>query len=339
MSPQDFIKNKRILVTGGTGSIGSAIVRELLRFNPAAIKIFSRDPLKQSALESRFGNSSITSIIGDIRDEKRLSTACEDADVVFHAAAFKYVPQGESNPFEVIQTNLLGTHNILSVAERSPAVGRFVLISTDKAVQPASVMGASKFLAERLVLAAHQNRGKNQKIFAVVRLGNVLGSSGSVLPIFREQIVKGEIVITHDEMTRFFTTIRDAAEFIVRAAFMAHGGDIFVPRMSAVLIKDLAEECIVRYGAGKSVSIRIGGMRAGEKLHELLVTPEEAISALETDEFFVIPSQVDYERSQKEAWYQDACSFAAQGYTTRLAPHLSREEISRLLDRIDNESR
>jgi len=339
MSPQDFIKNKRILVTGGTGSIGSAIVRELLEYKPSVIKIFSRDPLKQSALENRFGNSPITSIIGDIRDEKRLATACEDADIVFHAAAFKYVPQGEFNPFEVIQTNLLGTHNILSVAQASPTVSHFVLISTDKAVQPASVMGASKFLAERLVLAAHANRGKGRKIFAVVRLGNVLGSSGSVLPIFREQIVKGEIVITHKEMTRFFTTIRDAASFIVLAASQARGGDIFVPRMSAVLIKDLAEECIVRYGSGKSVSIRIGGMRAGEKLHELLVTPEEAISALETDNFFVIPPSADYERAQKEEWYADARPFAAQGYTTRLAPRLSREEINRLLDRIESESR
>lgn len=335
MNLDNFIKGKRILVTGGTGSIGSAIVRELLAHEPAVVKIFSRDPLKQASLEGSVGSSLVQPIIGDIRDEKRLSGACEDVDIVFHAAAFKYVPQGELNPFEVIQTNLLGTYNVLSAVERSSSVTHFVLVSTDKAVQPASVMGASKFLAERLVRAAHQNRGKSGKIFAVARLGNVLGSSGSVLPIFREQIKKGELVVTHKDMTRFFTTIRDAAAFIVRIASLAHGGEIFVPRMPAVLIKDLAEVCISRYGGGRPVNLRIGAMRQGEKLHELLITPEEAISALETDSFFVVPPASESENSRYAELYAGARPFATAGFSTHLAHRLSSGEIVKLLDRVE----
>ena len=295
MSPQDFIKNKRILVTGGTGSIGSAIVRELLEYKPSVIKIFSRDPLKQSALENRFGNSPITSIIGDIRDEKRLATACEDADIVFHAAAFKYVPQGEFNPFEVIQTNLLGTHNILSVAQASPTVSHFVLISTDKAVQPINLYGSTKLCAEKLFISGN-SYSPDKTFFSCVRYGNVIGSRGSVIPLFLKQKESGVITITDDRMTRFWITLDEAVELVIKAFYYMEGGEIFVPRIPSMRITDLAR------AIAPDCKVDIIGIRPGEKLHEALTGEDEGRNTISYKGMYVILPNMSWWESKN---YQD----------------------------------
>ena len=336
---REFLKNKKVLVTGGTGSIGSALVRSLVEHEPLEVRILSRDPLKQVALQNTLPHSSILRpVVGDMRDQERLASACEDIDIVFHAAAFKYVPQGESNPFEVIQTNIVGTQNLLSAVSKSPTISHFLMISTDKAVQPASVMGASKLLAERLVRSTHSGRGSKQKIFSVVRFGNVLGSSGSVLPLFREQMKRGEILVTHPEMTRFFMTIQDAVDLVFQATLLARGGDLFVHKMPVVSIKELAEACIKKY-ADRPVEIRSVGVRPGEKLHEFLITPEEALTTLETDNLFIIlGASGEYNQALQEHWYPSAVPLKTEGYSTKLGRRLSPQEILELLERVESQT-
>jgi FlaA1/EpsC-like NDP-sugar epimerase len=265
---------------------------------------------------------------------ERILTAAEDIDVVFHVAAFKYVPEGEYNPFEVVQTNVIGTQNMISVALKTPSITHFVMVSTDKAVQPTSTMGASKLLAERLVSAAHYIKGKKQKVFAVVRFGNVLGSSGSVLPIFIEQIKHGKVMITHPEMTRFFMTISDAAGLLFKATTLARGGEVFISKMPAVRIQDLAEACIAKF-ATSPVPITYGTIRPGEKLHEMLLTTDEARQALETDSLFIVVPQIEIgDITFADYHYPGASPVKDQSYSTESAPLLQPSEIQALLSRV-----
>lgn len=329
----EFIKDKKVLITGGTGSIGRVLVRELLRYSPAVIRVFSRDAAKQLEFQNELQNDRrVRFILGDIRDKERLLSVCEDVNVIFHAAAFKYVPQGEYNPFEVVQTNVDGTQNLISSALKTPSVTHFVMISTDKAVHPVNTMGASKLLAERLVSAAHYMKGKKNKVFTTVRFGNVLGTSGSVIPLFREQIKRGEVLVTHPEMTRFFMTVPDAVRLVFDASTIARGGEIFVLKMPALAVKDLADVFISKF-ALKPVSIKFSGIRPGEKLNEALLTAEEARSTLETDRMFIIVPQVETnDIFVKDYSYSGAKPLASVFYDTNLAPKLSKEEILKLLD-------
>jgi len=328
-----LIKNRRILVTGGTGSIGSVIVKNLLKYNPKVIRILSRDATKQIDLRSSLGNqANVRYIVGDIRDADRVLLACEDIDFIFHAAAFKYVPEGEYNPFETVQTNVIGTQNLITAALKTPSVSRFIMISTDKAVQPSSTMGASKLLAERLVSAAQYIRGAKSKVFTTVRFGNVLGTVGSVLPLFLEKIRRGEpLMVTHPDMTRFFMTIDDAVQLVFSATIHAQGGEVFVLKMPALAIKDLAEVCVSRY-ATKPVSINYGTVRPGENLAEALLTPAEARNALETDTHFIIVPSVEVLNfpSYKNL---EARPLISNSYRTDSAKKLSKEEIGEFLDR------
>jgi FlaA1/EpsC-like NDP-sugar epimerase len=330
---KEFIKDKKILVTGGTGSIGRVLVKELLKYDPKVIRILSRDATKQINFQSELGSNKVRFLVGDIKDADRLLMACEDVDFIFHAAAFKYVPQGEYNPFEVIQTNILGTQNLISAALKTPSVTHFVMISTDKAVEPVNTMGASKLLAERLVSAAHYMKGKKDKVFVTVRFGNVLGTTGSVIPLFKEQVKKGELIVTHPEMARFFMTIPDAVNLVLDAATMARGGEVFVLKMPVLALKDLAEVCAARF-SNPPVPVRIGAIRPGEKLNEALLTEAEARSALETDKHFVIIPPVETnDVFRKDYFYPSARPLASKTYDTAIAPRMSKEEISKLLDR------
>lgn len=330
----EFIKGKTVLVTGGTGSIGRVLVKELARHEPRVIRVLSRDAVKQSELQAELGHPrNVRFLIGDLKDSERVLMACEDVNVIFHAAAFKHVPQGEYNPFEVIQTNVLGTQYLISAALKTPSVTHFVMISTDKAVQPMSVMGASKFLAERLVSATHYIKGKKDKVFTTVRFGNVLGTSGSVLHVFRAAAQKGEIVVTHPEMARFFMTVPEAVRLVCDAVMLARGGEVFVLKMPALAIKDLAEVCSRRFSGGKAV-VKFGSIRPGEKLHEGLLSQEEARTALETDKLYIIVPQVETnDIYRKDYVYQGARPLASRIYETDKAPRMSKEEISALLDR------
>jgi UDP-N-acetylglucosamine 4,6-dehydratase len=290
----NIFRGKNILVTGGTGSIGNSIVRKVLQCEPEVVRVLSNDENCLFSLEQELqGHSNLRFLVGDVRDKERLQRAVENIDFVFHAAALKHVPLCEYNPFEAVKTNVLGTQNVIEVAMEEE-VEKLITISTDKAVNPVNVMGATKLLAERLTISANYYKGERRTAFSCVRFGNVLDSRGSVVPSFREQIRKGgPVTITDPDMTRFVMSIAKAVELVLEAAGIAQEGEIFIFKMPALRIGDLAEamieELAPQYGyAPESIKVEITGKRAGEKIYEELLTADEAINASETEDMFII---------------------------------------------------
>lgn len=287
-----MFENRRILVTGGTGSFGHHIVRKLLLLGPREIRIFSRDEKKQWDMQREFHqHNTLTFIIGDVRDPTSVRTAMRDVEIVFHAAALKQVPNCEQNVLEAIRTNTLGAVNVIESAIAED-VERVIAISTDKAVKPVNVMGMTKALQERLFINANLRLGSRRTRFACVRYGNVVGSRGSVIPLFRAQIeAGGPVTITHPEMTRFLITLSQAIDLVFIAANQSVGGEIFVRKAPSARIVDLAEVMVERLANGREVDITHIGIRPGEKIHEILVSEEESWRTLETDnEFVILPS-------------------------------------------------
>jgi FlaA1/EpsC-like NDP-sugar epimerase len=291
----DDFKGKRILVTGGTGSIGSVIVKELLRFKPRQIRIFSRDETKQFELMHEIGlDKPINYLIGDVRDKERLNMSMENIDIVFHAAALKHVGACERNPFEAVKTNVQGTQNIIDCA-----YAKVVVISTDKATDPTNVMGCTKLLAEKLILSSFLYKGNKRTKFCCVRFGNVLGSRGSVVPLFINQIKRGQpITITDPNMTRFVMSINQAVQLVIKSVHLMKNREIFVLKMPVVVIKDLATAVVEVYKkinkSDQVVQINIIGKKVGERIHEKLLTKDESEGALELNDMFVIlPSLLD----------------------------------------------
>ncbi|MFS0872185.1 UDP-N-acetylglucosamine 4,6-dehydratase family protein [Paenibacillus xylanilyticus] len=328
-----MFEDKIILVTGGTGSIGSEIVRMLLKENPRAIRIYSRDESKQFAMQHELrGFSNIRYLIGDIRDKQRLSYAMEGVDFIFHAAALKHVPACEYNPMEAVKTNVVGVQNIIEAALEND-VQKVISISTDKVVNPTNTMGATKLLSERLISAANFYKGNKPTIFSCVRFGNVMGSRGSVIPLFREQIQKGKSVsVTHHEMTRFMMSIPQAAELVLNAARLSQGGEVFVLKMPILKITDLAE-CLVEsfeQATGKSYEATIEevGVRPGEKLYEELMTLDEAERAVENTSMYIIPTVFDTKRLN----YEGFVPALHQEYSSHTAPRLHKEDLRELLE-------
>lgn len=266
---ENEFKNKVILVTGGTGTIGSELVKQLLTFHPRQVRVISRDESRQYNLqESLSYPDNLRLFIGDIRDKDRLNLAFHDVDIIFHAAALKHVPFCEYNPFEVVKTNILGSQNVIDAA-LSNGVKKVIAISTDKSVSPSNVLGVSKLMMEKLFINANYYSGRTLTKFSCVRFGNVSWSRGSVLPLWKIQAEKeGVITVTDGKMTRFIMSQAQAINLVLKASLLTKGGEIFILKMPSIRLKDMAKIFVKKYFPGKKVRIKVIGNRGGEKTHE-----------------------------------------------------------------------
>ena len=284
-----MFENKTVLITGGSGYLGQALTKRLLDFNVKAIRILSRNESLQVSMQRNLSENinKLSFFIGDIRDLPRLNRALEDVDIVFHTAALKHVPVIEYNPFEAIKTNIVGTQNLIDACIEQD-VEKVIGISTDKAVSPLNTYGASKLLMEKLFITASNflNPQRHKTKFVTLRYGNVFGSSGSVVPLWINQIQKNEkITITDSQMTRFSIMMQDALDFIISAATIGKGSEIFVPKLRAYTIPDLKKSLIELLGeTGESIT----GIRSGEKLHEILINKDEMRFTWEYEGNYVI---------------------------------------------------
>ena len=272
-----------VLVTGGTGSFGKEFVQIMLReFHPKKLIIFSRDELKQHDMRaSGFDHPSLRYFIGDVRDAQRLERALFGVTVVVHAAALKQVPACEYNPFEAIQTNIIGGRHVIEAAINQ-GVKRILALSTDKAVNPINLYGATKLCAEKMFVQANAYSGTRETRFSCARYGNVVGSRGSVVPMFLEQRKTGKVTVTDPRMTRFWITLEQGVRFVVHCIEKMHGGEIFVPKIPSMRLVDMATT------VAPGCEVEFIGIRTGEKLHEALVSEDEARHTLETDEMYLI---------------------------------------------------
>ncbi|MDQ1520786.1 MAG: UDP-N-acetylglucosamine 4,6-dehydratase/5-epimerase, partial [Actinomycetota bacterium] len=270
------LNHKTILLTGGTGSFGHAFVECVTtRWPDAVVRVYSRDELKQSEMRSRFGDQRVRYLIGDVRDRSRMSRAAEGADIVIHAAAMKQVTACEYNPFEAVRTNVLGAQHVVDAAIDAK-VQQVVALSTDKAVNPVNLYGATKLCAEKIFVQGNAYAAQSATRIACVRYGNVIGSRGSVVPVFRQQLERdGRLTITDERMTRFWITLPQAVELVLFALSEMEGGEIFVPKIPSMRVVDLAE------AMGPGLPCDITGIRPGEKLHELLLTSDESRHAVD----------------------------------------------------------
>ena len=289
-----FADGKKILLTGGTGSFGQKCTEILLNeFNPDSIRIYSRGELLQYQMEQKFHDDRLRFLIGDVRDRNRLYRALNDVDIVIHAAALKQVPACEYNPIEAIRTNIDGTINLID-AMIDNQIEKMMLISTDKAVYPVNLYGATKMVAEKLTVQGNSYAGGKKTRFSCVRYGNVIGSRGSVIPLFNEQKKTGTITITDERMTRFWLTLDQGVNFVLQCIQKMQGGEVFVPKIPSMKIIDLAKVI------APEAQIKITGIRPGEKLHEVLLTEDEARHAKEFEDHFVIEPEFPFWGSGKK---------------------------------------
>lgn len=284
-----MLKNKVLLITGGTGSFGNAVLQRFLHTDHfKEIRIFSRDEKKQDDMRKRFNNSKLKFYIGDVRDISSVNSAVSGVDYIFHAAALKQVPSCEFFPLEAVKTNILGTDNVLTAAERYE-VKKVVVLSTDKAAYPINAMGMSKALMEKVMVAKSRNLNDAKTIFCGTRYGNVMASRGSVIPLFIDQIKAGKpLTITDSNMTRFMMTLEDAVDLVLYAFEHGRQGDLFVQKAPAATIQVLAETLIAMYQSKSE--IKIIGTRHGEKLYETLVNREDMMKAEDMGDYYRIPA-------------------------------------------------
>jgi len=283
-----MFKNKILLITGGTGSFGNAVLNRFLNTDIKEVRIFSRDEKKQDDMRRHYNNSKIKFYIGDVRDANSIDRAMHGVDFVFHAAALKQVPSCEFFPVEAVKTNILGTDNVLQAAEKY-GVKRLVVLSTDKAAYPINAMGMSKALMEKVMVARSRSNDPEKQVFCGTRYGNVMASRGSVIPLFIEQLKAGKpLTITDPNMTRFMMTLEDAVDLVLYAFEHGKPGDLFVQKAPSATIETLAKALIELY---KSTSvIKVIGTRHGEKLYETLVNREDMVKAEDLGEYFRIPA-------------------------------------------------
>jgi UDP-N-acetylglucosamine 4,6-dehydratase len=276
-------KNQVVLVTGGTGSFGKKFTKMLLEEKqPKKIIIFSRDELKQHEMQmGGYNHESLRYFIGDIRDRDRLVRAMHGVDIVVHAAALKQVPACEYNPMEAIKTNIMGTANVVEAA-LDAGVKKVLMVSTDKAVSPANLYGATKLAAEKLTIQSNAYAGGSATRFSCVRYGNVVGSRGSIVPLFLKQRAGGRITVTDDRMTRFWLSLEQGVRFVINCIEQMEGGEVFIPKIPSTKVTDLAR------AIAPQAEISIIGIRPGEKLHEMLISEDEARHTIELDKMFVV---------------------------------------------------
>ena len=323
-------KGKNILITGGTGSIGMGLVKQLVKYNPKEIRIFSNDENSIFEAKENLGANPVYKfMVGDVRDKDRLNLAIRNVDIVFHTAAMKHIAICEDNPFDAVKTNVIGTSNILE-ASIIEEVEKFVFISTDKATNPTSTLGGSKLLAERLTLDAGTYAGKGKTKFAIVRFGNVLGSRGSVFQIFQNQIkMKKPLTVTDKRMTRYIMSISEAASMILKVTKILEGGEIYILKMPSVRIEDLAKGIIHVYGLRfpdyrNTSSLKITKPR-GERFHELLITNEENLFCHDIGDMYKISKT----ENKKQLSYNE--------FSSETASRISQSKLHKTITELINE--
>ena len=276
------LEGATVLLTGGTGSFGRAFLDRITRDHPdTVVRVYSRDELKQSELRDSYDAERVRWLIGDVRDRSRMSRAAQGCDVIIHAAAMKQVPACEYNPFEAVRTNVLGAQHVVDAAIDT-GVSRVVALSTDKAVNPVNIYGATKLCAEKITVQGNAYAAQFDTRLSCVRYGNVVGSRGSVVPLFQEQAKRGRITITDERMTRFWITLPQAVDLVLYALEHMRGGEVFIPKIPSMRVVDLAE------ALAPGVEHEIIGIRPGEKLHELLITSDESRHTLDAGDVYVI---------------------------------------------------
>lgn len=292
-----MFKDKVLLITGGTGSFGNAVLKRFLDSDLKEIRVFSRDEKKQDDMRKIYNNPKLKFYIGDVRDARSIDDAMKGVDYVFHAAALKQVPSCEFFPVEAVKTNVLGTNNVLDAAIKNK-VKKVIVLSTDKAAYPINAMGMSKAMMEKVAIAKGRNLTDNETIICRTRYGNVMASRGSVIPLFLDQIKEGkDLTITNPDMTRFMMTLEDAVDLVIYAFEHGKQGDLFVQKAPAATIDVLAKAVLELKGNGNGV--RNIGTRHGEKLYEVLVTKEEMVNAIDLGDYYCVPADnrdLNYER-------------------------------------------
>jgi UDP-N-acetylglucosamine 4,6-dehydratase/UDP-glucose 4-epimerase len=319
---------KSILITGGTGSLGQALTEKLLSYDVKTIRIFSRDENKQVIMEEKFHDKRLRFLIGDVRDKERISRAIEGIDIVIHAAALKHVPIAEYNPFEFIKTNVDGSQNVVD-ASMNEEVELCLAISTDKAVSPLNLYGATKLAMEKLFIAANHYKGHRKTKFSCVRYGNVLGSRGSVVPKFIEQIrTKKMITVTDPSMTRFNITMDEGIKLIITAIRLSKGSEVFIPKLNAYCLSDLID--VFKEISTIPFTTKIIPIRRGEKMHELLLNEYEIRYAIELKEIYILlPPDLMNGKSLKR--YPHSKKLEMKEYSSDIVPMIKKDRLKKIL--------
>lgn len=324
-----LISGKTILVTGGTGSFGQMFVRQILKLNPAEVIVFSRDEDKQGVMRLEYKDSKkIRFVLGDIRDYRSVREVMRGVDIVFHAAALKWITEVEYNVWEGIKTNIVGAQNIIEAA-KDQNIEKVVALSTDKAVEPVNAYGMAKALQERLISTANLHKDGTKTVFVNTRYGNVLGSRGSVVPYFKKLITEGKpLTVTSYDMTRFILTLKESVDLVLLALKMGVGGEVFVKKMPAHTIGDLAEVMSESAANGKGKIVTIGP-RPGEKVHETLVSTSESIRTIEMDDYYVILPQIKIDKVEER--YKNKKRMHEFEFTSLNTKRINKEELRRIL--------
>jgi UDP-N-acetylglucosamine 4,6-dehydratase/5-epimerase len=329
-----MFKDKTLLITGGTGSFGNAVLRRFLNSNIGEIRIFSRDEKKQDDMRQLYNNSKIKYYIGDVRNYESINSAMKGVDYVFQAAALKQVPSCEFFPVEAVRTNVLGCENVLNAAMENK-VNKVIVLSTDKAVYPINAMGMSKALSEKVMVAKSRNLKGTGMMFCGTRYGNVMASRGSVIPLFVDQIKKGiPLTVTDPNMTRYMMTLDDAVDLVIFAFENGKPGDIFVQKSPAATIEVLAKALLSLYNAGNP--IQVIGTRHGEKLYETLVNREEMIKAEDMENFYRIPADTRDLNYNSFFIEGEADISKIEEYTSHNTYRLNVEETKQLLLKLES---